>query len=325
MRSRRRLTAEDDGLSHVWPSFTDVTATIAIIFMVLMLLAYIRNLISGQEVIAYQAQIARSEERLRVLSLDLERTGREIATGRARLAVSEGELAQQRAVIVENTRELENLRATLSSISVLRVEVLNKVKAALEAGLVGSNVGGPGAGAGAASLVRIGDNGNIIINEGLVFEFNSFAIKPEGKKLLGDLGRALLSTLEDETVREYVDTIVVQGHTDDRGSSAFNRDLSAKRANAVLDYLLEITPGLEQNYGSYFAASAFSEFRPLDKNESESAYERNRRIEISVVLRDTTIPKLIEQYVHSVGAGPGAGAPAGAPAAPGAGAPAGGN
>lgn len=316
MRSRRRLIADDENLQHIWPSFTDVTATMALIMFVLVLLSYVRNLIANQELGAYQAEIARSEEKLRVLSLDLARTGQEIATGRSRLAISEGQLALQRTLLAENTRELETLRGRLSSIALLRVDVLNKVKTAIEAVLDSSGGGTPSAG---TPLVRIGDNGNIVINEGLVFEYNSYAIKPEGKRLIATLARALEGVLGDANVRDYVDAIVVQGHTDDRGSSSFNRELSAKRANAVLDDMFAANPALEQSYGSFFAASAFSEFRPLDTGGTEPAFERNRRIEISVVLKDATIPKLIEQYMQAASEGAAAvdgGAPAAAPAAP---------
>jgi chemotaxis protein MotB len=329
MRARRRLIAEDESLQHVWPSFADVTSTMALIMFVLVLLSYVRNLIANQELTAYQAEIARSEEKLRVLSLDLARTGQEIATGRARLALSEGELAVQRTLLAENARELETLRSRLSSIALLRVGVLDKVKTAIEAVLSAPSGGAPSGGAptGAAPLVRIGDNGNIVINEGLVFEYNSFAIKPEGKQLIATLSRALEGVLGDANVRDYVDAIVVQGHTDDRGSSSFNRELSAKRANAVLDDMFATNPALEQAYGSFFAASSFSEFRPLDTGGTEPAFERNRRIEISVVLKDATIPKLIEQYMEAAREGaapdepPGAGAPpapGSQPAAPGA-------
>jgi chemotaxis protein MotB len=121
--------------------------------------------------------------------------------------------------------------------------------------------------------------------------------------------------LDDPEVREYVDSVVVQGHTDDRGTGSFNRELSAKRANAVLDYVFRANPSLEQKYASYFAASAFSEFRPLDPEETEQAYERNRRIEISVVLQDSNVRKLIDQYMQNT---PVAGAEAAPPTAPGA-------
>jgi chemotaxis protein MotB len=292
MRRRRRLVEDDASLQDIWPSFTDVTSTIALILFVLVLLAYVRNLVSSKQLNAYAEQIASSEKRLSALSIDLERTNRQISIGQAQLSASQLKLEEQQGIIIQSTSELENLRARLSSIALLRVEVLNKVKQSIEAVLGGTNAAG-------AQLVHIGDNGNIVINEGVVFEFNSFAIKPEGTPLLRTLATALENVLGDLEVREYVDAIVVQGHTDDRGSGSFNRDLSAKRANAVLDFMLEANPNLEQSYGNFFAASAYSEFRPLDSSATEAAYEKNRRIEISVVLKDANVRRLIDQYMQN--------------------------
>jgi chemotaxis protein MotB len=314
MRKRQRLLTEDDNLQHIWPSFADVTSTFALLLFVLVLLAYVRNLVSSKQLAAYQEQIAGASKRLGVLSLDLERTQREINMGRTLLSASERKLSAQQGIILASQQELEGLRARLSSIALLRVEVLEKVKRAIEAVLGGApGAAQPGAvqpGAG-GELVRIGDNGNIVINEGLVFEFNSFAIKPSSTPLLDTLARALEGVLDDPEVREYVDAIVVQGHTDDRGSGSFNRELSAKRANTVLDYVFSANPNLERKYAGFFTASAFSEFRPLDPGENEAAYERNRRIEISVALKDANVRKLIEQYMQNVGAADATGAASG--------------
>jgi chemotaxis protein MotB len=108
---------------------------------------------------------------------------------------------------------------------------------------------------------------------------------------------------------------VVQGHTDERGSASFNRELSAKRANAVVDYVFKANPNLEKKYASYFASSAFSKFRPLDPTPNEMAYEKNRRIEISVVLKDANVRRLIDQYMEAtpIAADPNAPPPAGGP------------
>jgi len=104
----------------------------------------------------------------------------------------------------------------------------------------------------------------------------------------------------DEKVRENIDAVVVQGHTDERGSVAFNRDLSAKRANAVLNYLFEANKTLEQSYGSYFASSAYSKFRPVNPAKTEAAYEQNRRIEIAVVLKDSNVRHVIDDYMQNL-------------------------
>ena len=141
--------------------------------------------------------------------------------------------------------------------------MLNKLKQAIEAQLGPSNEAG-------AELVTIGDNGNIVINESLVFEYNSYAIKNDAKPLLDTLARALGNVLADADVRANIDTIVIQGHTDERGSASFNWDLSAKRATAVLDYLFEANKTLADSYGSYFAASAYSKFRPINPDKTRS-------------------------------------------------------
>jgi len=316
MRRRQRLLGEDENLSHIWPSFADVTSTFAMILFVLVLIAYVRNLISTKQLAAYEKQVAGAEQRLGALSLDLDRTQKEIALGRSALSESQRKLKTQEGVIAASQAELDQLRARLSNIALLRVEVLEKVKLAVEAVLAKDPP--PGAPA-SAPLVRLGDNGNIVINEGLLFEYNSFALEPDGIPLLDTLSRALENVLDDAEVREYVDAIIVQGHTDDRGTPSFNRELSSKRANAVVDYLLKANPNLEKKYAGFFASSAFSEFRPLDPTENEAAYERNRRIEISVALKDANVRKLIDQYMQATPIDTGAGAPPqpGAPDAPG--------
>lgn len=292
MRKRRRLLADTAEL-NVWPSFADVTSTIALVLFVLVLLAYIKNLVSGRQLANYQAQISASEQRLGGLQTRLKLTSAEILRGQLELKLSQAKLETQKTVVADSNRELGQLRSQLEGIALLRVGVLNKVKSSIEEQLGGVPATG-------SPPVTIGDNGNIIINEGLVFEYNSFELKTEGQQLLKTLALALHNVLADSSVRENVDVIVVQGHTDDRGSAAFNRDLSAKRSGAVLAYLFESQPLLEETFGRYFSASAFSEFRPIDAQDTEEARAQNRRIEISVVLKDSNVRRVIDEYTAAL-------------------------
>jgi chemotaxis protein MotB len=282
-----------EGLWEIWPSFTDVMSTLALILFVLVLLAFVRSLVSAKRLDAFQRQIATSEARLRTVEDQLHRTTAQVEAEQGLLAASADKLHEQAGMIEDANREVENLRSQLQSVAVLRVSVLNKLKQAIESQLRSAH---PGAG----DLVRIGDNGNVVINESLVFELNSYAIKPEGKPLLDALAVALANVMADAVVRENVDSILIQGHTDERGSDALNWDLSAKRANAVLAYLFAANPVLADSYGKYFAASAYSKYRPLDPGKTESEYRQNRRIEIAIVPKDTNIRKVIDEYVESV-------------------------
>jgi chemotaxis protein MotB len=271
-------------------------STLALILFVLVLLAYVRTLVSEKRLEASRRSIASSEQALRGLEGDLRRTRAEIDSGNARLAASEEELRQQRRTLAESDRELSTVRSRLQGIAVLRVSVLDKLERAIEAELR------PDASAGEA-LVRIGDNGNVVLSENLVFESNSYAIKREARPLLDTLARALGNLLADPGVRENIDAVVIQGHTDERGTASFNWDLSARRANAVLETLFQANRTLQDSYGSYFTASAYSKFRPLDPGKSEAAYQQNRRIEIAVIPKDANVRQVIDDYLQSRDAG----------------------
>ena len=300
--AKRRRDLIDDGepSENFWPSFTDLISTIALILFVLVLLAYIQNLISGKN-LSYaraqlaatmsqlgssQQQIATSEKKLRALAVEIE-------AGQTQLKVSEAKVAAQQAVIADSNLQLDALHTRLQGIALLRLDVLDNVRKSLQGQLSARTATG-------APTVIVAENGNIVINESLVFEYDSHTIKREGKPLLDSLASAFASVLADPAVRSNIDVILVQGHTDERGSISYNRDLSSRRANTVLNYMLEANPTLEKTYASYFASSAYSESRPVSTQKSEKSYEQNRRIEISLVLKDTSVRGLIEEYMRKV-------------------------
>jgi outer membrane protein OmpA-like peptidoglycan-associated protein len=74
--------------------------------------------------------------------------------------------------------------------------------------------------------------------------------------------------------------IEIGGHTDSKGSDAYNMKLSDKRAKAVQDYL--IRNGISANRVSY---KAFGESKPIATNETDEGRQENRRVEFKIVKR----------------------------------------
>ena len=285
MRTRRHLLSGNDGPSEIWPAFTDVMSTMALILFVLVLLSYVRSLVSAKQLDAFEHQIASSERQLQTLQA-------EIDVEQGQLAYAKSQVLRQQAVIAASDRELATLRSRLQDIAVLRVNVLNKLRRAIELQL-GSRVPG------APEPVTIGDNGDVLINEKLVFEYDSYAVRSDARPLLDALASALGAVLDDADVRANIGTILIQGHTDERGSDSHNWDLSAKRATAVLEHLFAANPSLARSYGGYFAAGAYSKFRPIDPAKTEEAYQKNRRIEIAVVPKDEDVRRVIDEYLRT--------------------------
>jgi len=297
MKIRRRNFQGEVAEENFWPAFTDMISTIALILFFLILLAYIQQIIIGRdlesarrEIDESHVELAKSEKELRLLEDELDETMAEVEEGEIMLKLSEEQIDEQKKIIASSNRELGELRSKLKGIALLRLDVLTKVKNAIESELGTTNEQGQ-------ELVLIASNGNIVINESLVFDYNSASLKEEGKILISSLADSFENVLNDSDVRDNIDAVTIQGHADVRGSDSYNRELSSKRAAVVVNYMMDYNSRLSSKYGEYFAATGFSEHRPLVEGDSEAAYSQNRRIEISLVLKDSNIQDVIDEYL----------------------------
>lgn len=70
-------------------------------------------------------------------------------------------------------------------------------------------------------------------------------------------------------------TVVIEGHTDSRGSESYNQALSERRAEAVQKALVEMGIGTDR-----IATRGFGESTPVANNETAAGRQLNRRVEI---------------------------------------------
>jgi outer membrane protein OmpA-like peptidoglycan-associated protein len=75
--------------------------------------------------------------------------------------------------------------------------------------------------------------------------------------------------------------IVVRGHTDARGSDAYNDALSLRRAGAVVAALIAIEPGL----AGKLVAEGQGKRQPLYRGDDDDTNRLNRRVEFSFPAR----------------------------------------
>ena len=116
--------------------------------------------------------------------------------------------------------------------------------------------------------------GNVIDLDKIFYDYDKATLRPESKRELNQLVNALeqLPGLDIE----------IRSHTDSRGTDAYNQDLSQRRAQSVVDYL--IASGIEADR---FSAKGFGESRLLnecaDGVECSSAkHQQNRRTEFEI-------------------------------------------
>jgi outer membrane protein OmpA-like peptidoglycan-associated protein len=107
------------------------------------------------------------------------------------------------------------------------------------------------------------------IDLAVTFEYASAKLTPDARIVLDNLGRALSdAALRDSHIR-------VAGHTDARGSDAYNLALSKQRAQSVADYLVRVH-GID---AQRLSVEGFGRTELLDPNHPESAV--NRRVQIT--------------------------------------------
>jgi outer membrane protein OmpA-like peptidoglycan-associated protein len=119
-------------------------------------------------------------------------------------------------------------------------------------------------------LTRIEKEKEIVINN-IFYDFNKATLRPESKKELNKL----VSMLR-ETPRVIIQ---INAHTDSRGSESYNKRLSQRRAQGVVDYLTARGISSERLF-----ARGYGESTPLvNKASTEAEHQLNRRTTFKVL------------------------------------------
>lgn len=131
------------------------------------------------------------------------------------------------------------------------------------------NNGGSGAGAGALGAGAASDPSSPAyfeqtIGDRVLFAVDQSTLSPEATVILNGQATWMLANTEFNAT--------VEGHADEQGTREYNLALSARRANAVQEYL--ISRGISP---ARLRVVPFGKERPLAICSDESCYSQNRR------------------------------------------------
>jgi len=158
--------------------------------------------------------------------------------------------------------------------------------------LIGAAVGAAVGGAAGAGVGHMMDKQEQELNQALAAS-NAAAVRREGNLLAitlkGDVSFDSGSTNVNPGLYSEIDRIAqimtqypqtrikVEGHTDSKGSDASNMELSRKRAEAVMNLLVQrgVNPGS-------VTTMPFGETQPVATNATPEGRQKNRRVEIKI-------------------------------------------
>jgi len=115
------------------------------------------------------------------------------------------------------------------------------------------------------------------VNSDLLFAPGSWEIKPQGQQVIANLAKKLAPTQQNHLiVSGYTDNAPIGPALKQQGVTS-NQDLSQKRAESVMQYL--ISQGVKADLVS---ARGFGDASPVAPNDTAQGRAQNRRVELSL-------------------------------------------
>ena len=133
-----------------------------------------------------------------------------------------------------------------------------------------------------AEVERVGEGIQVTFDSGILFDFDSYSLRPEARQHLSDLAASLNEFSDSE--------VLIVGHTDSSGADQYNQTLSERRAEAAGGYLIRegVLPSRVRTMG-------LGETEPVASNDTEGGMQQNRRVEVAIFAS--------EEYRKKVGGG----------------------
>lgn len=134
-----------------------------------------------------------------------------------------------------------------------------------------------------AKVERYGEGLLITFASGILFDFDSDAVKGDARTNLVELSNSL---------KKYPNTeVLIIGHTDATGSDSYNQNLSERRARAARSFLISQGIGSDR-----IRTEGLGESEPVASNDTASGQAQNRRVEVAIFADEETREQLRKQY-----------------------------
>ena len=132
-----------------------------------------------------------------------------------------------------------------------------------------------------AVVQRVGEGITVTFASGLLFDFDSDAVRGNA--------RSNLNTLAESLEKYDNSDLLIVGHTDDVGTGAYNQDLSERRAGSAAEYLR--SRGVRRS----IRTAGRGEDEPIASNATEEGRSKNRRVEVAIYASEQFRDQAAEQ------------------------------
>ncbi len=136
------------------------------------------------------------------------------------------------------------------------------------------------------SSINVTKDGSLKLSSSVLFDKGSSSLKDSAKLSLKlDFTKYIKTLMSNFSIKDNIDTVVIEGHTDSDGGYMYNLKLSQDRALEVMNYLLTLDISKNYNLQKLLTASgrSYNDRVVLSGEEDKDA---SRRIEIKFRLKN---------------------------------------
>lgn len=272
-----------------WQSYSDMMAALLLIFILIIAitLAIYRQKTTDlertqQDLNVAQQNLDLAREDLENYRLEIEKSNKELAASLARIkeesskaALTQAELEAAYLEIDEARAELAATKSELQDIVGIRTDIIGELQTKFNN----------------SSMKVDAQTGSITFSSDVLFEYNKSALTDNSKETLKGIIPMYLGVLLQDSYRNYVAEIIIEGHTDTIGSYQSNMELSYDRASAVAQFCMDSKNGLSEDkiaqLQRLLTVNGRSFSNPIYLNPAlEVNMEASRRVEIKFRLKE---------------------------------------
>ncbi len=196
------------------------------------------------------------------------------------LLMLENKLLIQSKIHQKLVEEFDITKVKIKHLTGIKINVISKLKNKL------------------GKSINIDDkSGAITFSSNILFDQGKYTLKEESKKELSIiLKKYLQALLDDESIRKYIHSITIEGHTNSDGTYLDNLALSQQRALEVMQFLYSSQIADKNLLEKYVNASGRSFSDIVFKNGMEDK-DNSRRIEIKFRIKNEAAIKELQNFL----------------------------
>ncbi|MBQ7797090.1 MAG: OmpA family protein [Lachnospiraceae bacterium] len=248
MKNNRRRRAAFEEPSY-WQSFSDMMAALLLIFILIIAITLMIYRQKTTDLELTQRELTAAQIELEQFRKDIEASNIELANSLAELQLAYDSAAKTQEELDLAYLEIENAMAELAEANAAMQFTMDELEATRNelqdiVGIRTDIIGELQSRFNNSSMSVDPQTGSITFSSDVLFAFGSANLTTESKDSLQEVIPMYLGVLLQEEYRSYIAEIIIEGHTDTKGTYESNMNLSYNRANAVANFCMDSDNGL---------------------------------------------------------------------------------